>query len=37
MKGFRNDSLSIFGELIWKEKRKGVKIKSRKGKVNFYH
>ena len=35
MKGFRNDSLSIFGEFIWKEIRKGVQIKWRNGKANF--
>ena len=35
MKGFRNDSLSIFGAFIWKEIRKGVGIKWRNGKANF--
>ena len=33
MKGFRNDSLSIFGAFIWKEIRKGVEIKSRNRKL----
>ena len=35
MKGFRNDSVSIFGVFIWKEIRKGVEIKRRNGKANF--
>ena len=35
MKRFRNDSVSIFGEFIWKEIRKGVQIKWRNGKANF--
>ena len=35
IKGFRNDSVSIFGAFIWKEIRKGVEIKWRNGKVNF--
>ena len=37
IKGFRNDSLSIFGAFIWKEIRKGVPIKSKNGKVIFHH
>ena len=35
MKGFRNDSLCIFGVFIWNEIRKGVEIKWRNGKANF--
>ena len=35
IKGFRNDSLSIFGAFIWKDIRKGVEIKWRNGKANF--
>ena len=33
MKGFRNDSLSIFGEFIWKEIRKGAQINRGMGKL----
>ena len=33
MKGFRNDSLSIFGEFIWKEIRKGVQLNRGMGKL----
>ena len=35
MKGFRNDSLSIFGVFIWKEIRMRVEIKWSNGKANF--
>ena len=35
MKGFRNDSLSIFGAFIWREIRKGAEIKWRNGKADF--
>ena len=33
MKGFRNDSLSIFGAFIWKEIRKGAQLYQGMGKL----